>query len=273
VRAPTRRRRLRRLSRHTPRDAAERRLLREEIARLRRSPSGPGAALLAHALTQTLRRSVDAPARDWFDRIEAQRDRLVADDRELSGGRGTTSTVGAVTRKASVPRHQAALLFHLARATGAERCLEMGTCVGISGSYLGAAMELRGSGVLRSLEGYEDRASVARDTFARLGFGDAEVVVGRFHRTLAPTLETGPFDLVFIDGHHDGGATVAYTELIRRASRPGTVLVLDDISWSPGMRTAWEQIATRLRGSTCCDLRRFGLVVVGPEDAGRDRGA
>jgi predicted O-methyltransferase YrrM len=270
VPSPTRRRRLRRLSRHTPRDAAERRLLRAEIARLRRRPSEPGAPLLAHALTQTLRRSVDAPARDWFDRVEAQRARLVSDDGELSGGRGTTSTVGAVARKASVPRHQAALLFHLARTAGAERCLEMGTCVGVSGSYLGAAMELRGGGVLRSLEGYADRADVARDTFARLGFRDAEVIVGRFHRTLTPTLESGPFDLVFVDGHHDGDATIAYTELIRRASRPGAVLVLDDISWSPGMRAAWKEIASRLSDSTCCDLERFGLIVLGPQDAERD---
>jgi predicted O-methyltransferase YrrM len=245
-------------------------MLRAAVSGLRSSSSEPGAALLAHALTQTLRRTVEAPARGWFDRVEAQRARLVADDRELSGGRGTTSTVGDVTRKASVPRHQAALLFHLARAVGARRCLEMGTCVGISGSYLGAAMELRGGGVLRSLEGYEDRAVVARDTFARLGLGDAEVVVGRFHRTLTPTLETGPFDLVFVDGHHDGEATVAYTELIRRASRPGAVLVLDDISWSPGMRAAWEQISGRLGGSTCCDLQRFGLIVLGEEDAGGD---
>jgi predicted O-methyltransferase YrrM len=259
---------LRRVSRHRPPDRAERRLLRRTAARLERDAAGPGAPLLAEAFRQTARWTVDAPARAWFDRVEAERDRLVADDREMSGGRGTTATVGAVARKASVPRHEAALLFHLARAAGATRCLEMGTCVGVSGSYLCAAMELRGGGTLRSLEGYEDRAAVARDTFTRLGFHDAEVLVGRFHRTLTPALADRPFDLAFVDGHHDGAATIAYTEEIRRASLPGTVLVLDDISWSSDMRDAWERLSRQLTASTCCDLDRFGVIVLGAGDAG-----
>jgi predicted O-methyltransferase YrrM len=259
---------LRRLSRHRPPGRDERRLLRATAARLERSATEPGAALLAGAFREAARWTVDAPARAWFDRVESQRSRLVADGSELSGGRGTTATVGAVTRKASVPRHTAALLFHLARARRATRCLEMGTCVGVSGSYLCAAMELHGGGALRSLEGYEDRAAVARDTFARLGFDDARVHVGRFHRTLTTALAEGPFDLAFVDGHHDGAATIAYTDEIRRASTPGAVLVLDDISWSHDIRDAWERISRGLTGSTTCDLRRFGVVVLGADDAG-----
>jgi predicted O-methyltransferase YrrM len=255
---------MRRISRHTPRDRAHRRRLSEAAARLHDAPE-PGAGLLADAIDATLRLTVSADVRAWFDRVEAERARLLEDQRELPG----EQLVSDVTRKASVPRHQAALLFHLVRQSGASRCLEMGTCVGVSGSYLGAAMELGGGGTLRSLEGQEERAEIARETFANLGFDDAEVVVGRFHRTLEPVLDSEPFDFVFIDGHHDGEATKAYAAQIMATCRPGAVIVFDDISWSKDMRAAWKQIRSELRDSASCDLKRLGLVVLGPKDAGQ----
>lgn len=260
---------MRRRSQHIPGSRGQRRVYADAAARLRRDAApGTAPARVADALERTTRRSLDPAVRDWFDRIEVERTRLLADDAELSGGSGRTSTVAQVTRQASVPRHQAALLFHLARLTGARRCLEMGTCVGVSGAYLGGAMELGGGGALRSLEGHDDRARVARRTWSRLGLADAEVVVGRFHRTLDATLATGPFDLAFVDGHHDGDATVAYTTRIRAACRPGAVLVLDDIDWSSDMRAAWEHLDGELSGSARGDLDRLGIIVLGERDAG-----
>jgi predicted O-methyltransferase YrrM len=227
-----------------------------------------GAGDLAKALKVASRAKPDREARGWFERIEGERRRLLRDDRELSGGRGTTSTVRSVTRRASVPTEQAWLLYTLVRRLEARRCLEMGTCVGISGAYLAAAMAPAGGGTLRSLEGHRDRAAVAADTWRRLGFTDAEVVVGRFERTLQATLDTGPFDLVFVDGNHDGDATRSYVEAIRAVSRPGALLVLDDIGWSEGMVGAWHDVSRGLAGSISVDLGRVGLVLLGPDDAG-----
>lgn len=173
-----------------------------------------------------------------------------------------------MTRRASVPAEQAWLLYTLARGLDARRCLEMGTCVGVSGAYLAAAMEPAGGGTLRSLEGHRDRAAVATDTWERLGFADAEVVVGRFDKTLPRTLETGPFDVVFVDGNHDGDATRSYVAAIRAVSRPRALLVLDDIAWSEGMVGAWRDVSRELSSSVSVDLGRVGLVLLGEADAG-----
>jgi predicted O-methyltransferase YrrM len=241
-----------------------RRLTREQA----RDDAGDGRAI-ARALRTASRRRPDRDTRLWFDRIESERRRLRASRRELSGGSGTTSTVGQVTQKASVPRHQAALLFNLVREIGARRCLEMGTCVGVSGAYLAAAMATLGGGELLSLEGHRDRAEVARETWRRLGLDGVEVVVGRFARSLPEALAAEPFDLVFVDGHHDGEATLDYVGRIRAASRPGAVLVLDDIDWSDGMRWAWASLRAQLTGSATSDLGRLGIIRLGPADAGR----
>lgn len=245
--------------------------LRREARNLKRAATGAkaeAAAPLVRAMRSASRRRQSPQAAAWYRLIEAERQRLRASDDVLSGGRGTTSTVGEVTRRASVPRHQAALLFELVRNLAARRCLELGTCVGISGAYLAAAMTTHGGGHLWSLEGHPDRAEVARDTFRRLGLDDAEVVVGRFDRTLPGVLDAGPFDLVFVDGHHDGDATIDYVTRIRRVCRPGALLVLDDIDWSDGMRFAWAFLQAQLSDSIVADLGRLGLVRLGPAEAG-----
>jgi predicted O-methyltransferase YrrM len=225
---------------------------------------------LASGLKAIAARRPDRDAQRWSERIEAERARLSASEEPLSGGRGKdVSTVGQVTR-ASVSPERAWTLWALTRDAGARRVLEMGTCVGVSGSYLAAASGTTDAGgTVRTLEGHEDRAAVARDTFDRLGFADVEVVVGSFARTLAGTLDDDPFDLVFVDGHHDHDATLRYVDLVRAASRPGAVLVLDDIAWSEGMAAAWQEVQQRLAGSAHADLGRVGVVVLGEADAGR----
>lgn len=229
---------------------------------------GRAGRRVARALRIAARARPDARSREDARRIEGERRRLLRDRTELSGGRGTTATVAEVTKRASSPPHQTWLLSTLVRELGARRCLEMGTCVGISGSYLAAASTAVGGGTVVTLEGHEDRAAVARTTFARLGFDRAEVVVGSFRSTLAGVLGDAPFDLAFVDGHHDGAATIEYVTAIRAASRPGTLLVLDDIAWSDSMAAAWRELTGSLARSVTVDLGRIGLVHLAAADVG-----
>lgn len=247
---------------------------RAELHRLAeqvRDDGGPAAERLARGLEAVAARQPDSTAERWFARIGTERRRLMRSREPLTKNRGRDrTTIGDVARSASVSPEHAWTLWALTRSTDARRVLEMGTCVGVSGSYLAAAAGADGGGgVLRTLEGHEDRAAVARDTFRRLGLVDAEVVVGSFARTLEGVLRDDTFDLAFIDGHHDHDATLRYVDLIRAACRPGAVLVLDDITWSDGMRAAWREVQSGLAASAHADLGRVGVTVLGAGDAGR----
>jgi predicted O-methyltransferase YrrM len=240
-----------------------------QLASAHRGKGGPHDRL-ARGLKAIAARRPGRDAERWFERIEAERARLAASEDPLTKERGEVVTTVSDVARASVSPAHAWTLWALTREAGARRVLEMGTCVGVSGSYLAAASGTDDAGgTLRTLEGYEDRAAVARDTFRRLGFADAEVVVGPFTRTLAGTLDDDPFDIVFIDGHHDHDATLRYVDQVRAASRAGAVLVLDDIAWSEGMTAAWVEVQRRLDASAHADLGRVGVVVLGQGDAGR----
>ncbi|MEZ4760286.1 MAG: class I SAM-dependent methyltransferase [Flavobacteriales bacterium] len=94
-----------------------------------------------------------------------------------------------------------------------------------------------------------------------LGIGNVEAMEGAFGDTLPGILERiGHVDLAFIDGHHDREATLGYFEHVLAHSHEGTVLVFDDIHWSPRMSQAWARILEHPRATVTADLLHLGLV-------------
>ncbi|RYE60750.1 MAG: O-methyltransferase [Hyphomicrobiales bacterium] len=131
-------------------------------------------------------------------------------------------------RPIDVSPAQGKFLHLVARMIGARRILEIGTLGGYSSIWLARA--LPADGRLVTLE-YEPRhAETARRNIARAGFADRiEVRVGAAADTL-PLLAAegaGPFDLVFIDA--DKPSNPVYLDWALKLSRPGTVIVLDNV--------------------------------------------
>jgi predicted O-methyltransferase YrrM len=120
------------------------------------------------------------------------------------------------------------LLNVLATSLGARRILEVGTLGGYSAIWLARA--LPPDGRLVTLEIDEHHAQVARQNLERAGVASvAEVVVGPASDSLASMAAEGvePFDLVFIDADKEGYP--AYLEGALRLSRPGTLIVADNV--------------------------------------------
>lgn len=251
---------------------------------------GATAAAVLRALTTATTDSPDPQESAWVARIEATRRRLAASREPLTvtdygaGRRGdltrlavatgtlTTPTLGEMTRSSKPPRW-AYLLFRLIRELQPRTGLELGACVGISASYQSAAMDLNGHGRLVSLEGADILAERSRLTLDELGLSHrAEVRLGTFTDTLDAALaELSPLEWAFIDGHHDGPATLMYAERILASVAPEAVLVFDDINWSSGMRDAWQEVVADERYSLTVDLRGVGLAVVSAEGRSRQR--
>ncbi|MDB5445055.1 MAG: methyltransferase, partial [Phenylobacterium sp.] len=124
----------------------------------------------------------------------------------------------------NVAPNQGKLLMLLALMQGARRILEIGTLGGYSTIWLARALPAEGE--LVTLE-YEPRhAEVARRNLDTAGLAcPVEIKVGPAAETL-PTL-AGPFDFIFIDA--DKASYPAYFEWSLRLSRPGSVIVVDNV--------------------------------------------
>jgi predicted O-methyltransferase YrrM len=145
----------------------------------------------------------------------------------------------------------------------------MGTSVGISAAYQAAGLELNGWGRLMTLEGAPEIAALARRNLSELGLERIEVREGRFQDILGDAArEHGPLEFVFVDGHHDGEATVGYFGQLKPQLAPGATVIFDDIDWSPGMRRAWREISADDSVAVSADLGEIGIVSI---DAGTPR--
>jgi len=159
----------------------------------------------------------------WTDVDAYIADRLVTDDKDLF------ELILAANAEAGLPAidvspAQGKFLNLLVKITGARRVLEVGTLGGYSTVWMGKA--LPDDGQLVTLEYIQKHADTARRNIDRAGLSPkVEVRIGAA-MDLLPSVE-GPFDLVFIDA--DKPNNQGYLVHALRLSRPGTVIVLDNV--------------------------------------------
>ena len=159
---------------------------------------------------------------DWRRVDDYIRDRLIPADPALDAAQTAAAAAGLPAIEVSPT--QGKLLQLLARIAGARRILEIGTLAGYSTIWL--ARGLAPGGRLVTLEADPHHAAVARSNLAAAGLADVvEVREGPALDTL-PNVE-GPFDLVFIDA--DKRNNPNYLDWALRLSRPGTVIVCDNV--------------------------------------------
>jgi predicted O-methyltransferase YrrM len=127
-----------------------------------------------------------------------------------------------------VSPNQGKMLNLLARIQGARRILEIGTLGGYSTIWLARALPANGK--LITLEAEPKHAMVASTNIARAGLSSVvELRLGPALESLAQLLkeQVEPFDFIFIDA--DKQNNPAYLEWSLRLSRPGTIIICDNV--------------------------------------------
>ena len=172
--------------------------------------------------------------------------------------------VGQLEQTASTDRRKALWLAALSQSVGSSSfqdpvILELGTCLGAGAVslVLGAGGRCRYVG----LEGSPDLAALTGQRLSKTApQSSVDLRVGPFRDTLPTLLSEEPhFDVVFLDGHHDGHILLEQWERLRPFVRPGGWVVVDDIRWSQDMQTAWNTLAHQ-PDVKAVDLFRMGAL-------------
>jgi predicted O-methyltransferase YrrM len=233
-------------------------------------PAAPG---LQRAVEAIYGQGIKPEEGRWVERIERLRSEFAAGRRRFDievSGRGdsprrTDLSSSQLTRVWSIHRPWGTFLMRLARELRPRSCLELGTAIGISAAYQGAALKLNGQGRLLTVEGSPQLAGLARQNLDALQINPVEVISGRFEEVLEPVLtEAAPIDLAFIDAGKTGEHLLLQVDRVMPHLAPGGALVVDDTHWSRDMRHAWRRIRADDRISFSLDLWRLGACLLRP---------
>ncbi|GAA4414410.1 O-methyltransferase [Advenella faeciporci] len=128
----------------------------------------------------------------------------------------------------NVAPNQGKLLHMLVSMNGARRVLEIGTLGAYSTVWMGLA--LPDDGRLVTLDFDENYIKIARESLSIAGLQDkVEIRQGVAAYTLAQMVQEqqAPFDFIFIDADKENNPV--YLEYALKLSRPGTVIVADNV--------------------------------------------
>ena len=197
--------------------------------------------------------------------IEAERNRLKYCNDELEvidygvGSRlhaGSRRTVRSIARAALQPASHAHALTLI--ASPSRNVLELGTSLGITTAHLAAALP---HSAVYTIEGSDAIAEQARQVWHKLNLTTIESIVGDFDSVLNQVLNRmKTVDCLIIDGNHSGDACLRYLEMAIPFSNENTVVIIDDIYWSPSMTEAWMRLVDDDRFSLSLDFFDFGLL-------------
>ena len=172
--------------------------------------------------------------------------------------RGVGEKAGRIVRHSSVSYKYGRILFNIVREFQPATILEIGTSVGVSTMYLS---EGRPQATLYGLEGCREKLAIAQENSQLLGHNNVHLVEGPFEETLPRLLpRIGSLDLVFMDGNHREAPTLNYFDLLEQYLHPHSIVIVDDIYWSPAMQEAWKQIQQHPGVKVSVDLFRMGIL-------------
>ena len=149
-------------------------------------------------------------------------------------------------------------LSRLAQLSDSKNILEIGSSFGIMTAYLAASNP---NTVVTSLEGDPGLVNIAERIMLELDIRNVNIVTGKFANTLPKYLEKLEYiEFAFLDGNHTYDATMQYFNDLKPYITSSTVLIIDDIYWSPGMNKAWKEILNYGKVTLAIDRFDYGLL-------------
>ena len=142
--------------------------------------------------------------------------------------------------------------------------VELGTSLGITTSYLAAADK---ENKVTTFEGSEETLEVAKMNWKKLGLNSIEAVSGNLDITLNKSricASNEPIDFLFMDANHRFEPTLRYFDTLAKHFHDKSIVVVDDIHYSPEMYHAWQELKNRPQVTSSMDCYAFGILFFNP---------
>lgn len=193
---------------------------------------------------------------DWHRALGNERKVLITDNPE---GQHTKKEKAQVLKnRISVRPGYGHVLYRISKKYRPSTIVELGTGLGISTAYLAAGNP---GATVYTIEGNRSRHEFAKRVLGELFQERVRCIHSDFDDWLLKFENPGHPLLVYIDGNHSYDATMRYFLHFARFAREDTIMIFDDIHWSPGMEKAWKDILRWPELSLSVNIFFMGVVL------------
>lgn len=205
-----------------------------------------------------------------FEAIEALRKKLLQNRSIITvadPGAGSIALKGAQRRISDIattslsPARYSALYARVIRHFAYRHIVELGTSLGINTLYLAHPREA----TVTTFEGAPEVAGLARTTFEFAGAANINLIEGNIDTTLPSYLLNAPkADFAFVDANHRYEPTLKYVQWLIKKTHTKSIIILDDVHYSPDMERAWNELKRHELVYASVDLYRCGILFFDP---------
>jgi predicted O-methyltransferase YrrM len=203
-----------------------------------------------------------------FREIENERQKLCSrqdfiEKTDFGTGKSKRINIASIAHSSLGKARKLQLLFRIINHYQFYTVLELGTSLGISTAYMALA-----NSKLKciTLEGCEQTAAIAMQTFENLKIQNIQQIVGNIDVKLTDVLsDVNQIDFVYMDANHTFEATSNYFDSILPHLSENAIVVIDDIYWSTDMQKAWTKIIDHPKVTSSINLFSFGIVFMKPD--------
>ncbi|MAQ31964.1 MAG: hypothetical protein CMD26_04465 [Flavobacteriales bacterium] len=179
-------------------------------------------------------------------------------------GSSLKNPVYSICEKASSKPIWGQFLYKLIKNNNSKNVLEMGTNLGVSGSYILNALKDTANSHFISMEGVPDLCNIASQQFNSINpKTQHSIIQGLYDKTFAELYKKKiKFNLCFIDGNHQKDPTIDYFQNLKSRLDLPAIMIFDDINWSNDMQSAWEIIKSDQDVCYSIDLFKWGIIII-----------
>ena len=164
--------------------------------------------------------------------------------------------VSAIAKNAGVSFKRQKVLFRIANYFKPQTILELGTSVGLGTTALSLGNP---KARITTVEGCPNTAKIATTTFRIFQCNNIDLQNTTFDDFFNNDY-TSNYDLIYIDGNHNKEKTLQYFDIVLQKVHNDSLIIFDDIYWSPAMTEAWQEIQKNLKVTVSIDTFQWGLV-------------
>jgi len=164
--------------------------------------------------------------------------------------------IASIAKNAGITAKRQRLLFRLTHYLKPNTILELGTSLGLGTVALALANP---KNLVTTIEGCPETAKQAEVAFKTFNIKNIKLQQLTFEDYFTENKRIEQH-FVYIDGNHNKQNTLKYFNILLKNVSNDTILIFDDIYWSPQMTEAWNEIKSHPAVTVSIDTFQWGLV-------------